>query len=133
MIDSHMVGSTFNEPTHWTGRFTGAGNTVPVAVAFTSRKLKIARSGVGALTVTMSDPTLGQSGNGNTGVVQVYDFWVNTSLVGGANVKQVCVSPIAANSATFTLQVQFANGTAVDLTSSDELQADIWTSRSSAP
>jgi len=127
MIDQAMVGVTFKEPTHWTGRWTGTAANVPTKVTATSQKTTIARSGVGQLTVTLSDP------GGPVGVVQVYDFWVNTSLIGGANYKQVLTTPVSANSGTFTLQVQFANGTAVDLTANDELNMDVWTSRSSNP
>ena len=134
MIDSRLVATPFNEPTLWTGRFVGAGtNTKPTAIAYTSKKLTLTYGNLGAMNVTLSDPTVGQSGNGLTGVVQCYDFWIASPLKGGANLKQVCITPPTVNSAVFVLQVQYANGTAIDIASTEELVCEIWTSRSASP
>jgi hypothetical protein len=133
MIDDRMLGVPFNNPTVWMGRFTGTGANVPVAVGFTSRKMTIVRNGTGNVTITLSDPTLGQSGNGLTGVVESSSAWVNTTNIAGTNIKDAVVQPIAANSAAFIVNIQFRNGTAVDLAATDELNFECWTARSQNP
>jgi hypothetical protein len=134
MIDSRMVGVPFNEPTLWTARFKGAGtNSIPTAVANTSQRVFISTySNVGAMVVTLADNGPGVAG-GTVGVVQAYEFKYASSLIGGANAKQIIVTPPTVNTATFTLQVQFANGTATDLATTDELVCVVWTSRSIKP
>ena len=127
-----LAGVPFNEPRSGRAADAGAATAVFVAAASTSAKLAIASLGVGALTSSPHRPVQHRQQR-LTGVVQNSKFWVNTSLVGGANLKQVIQTPIAANSAVFTLQVQFANGSAADLTSSDELNCEIWTARSANP
>lgn len=133
MIDDRTPAIPYNNPTLWQGRFIGNGTSVPNPVAFTSRKMTLTRSGVGSLSLQLSDPTLGQSGNGLIGVVEANGAWVNTSLIGGANLKDAVITPIAANASAFTITIQFRNGSAVDLTSNDELNVEIWTSRSATP
>ena len=135
MIDSRKVGIPFNEPTLWLGRFKGAGtNSIPLAVASTSKKMAITTySNLGAMVVTINDAAAPATTGGSTGVVQSYSAWVGSGLIGAANAKQVQMSPPSANSAAFTLQIQYANGTAIDIATTEELVVEVWTSRSGNP
>lgn len=126
MFDAREVNTHFTEPTLLCGRFVGAGASVPVAIANVkesqSTKTTLARSGVGALTLTFLDVPIG--------VYQNYDFWV----VAPAADKNVRVTPIAVGSNVFTLQVTTTStGAAVDVAATEELHFEIWASRSQVP
>lgn len=123
MMDQLAVHHRFKEPAHFAGRFTGAGAAPPTIVAFCAKGFAApTRSGVGALVVAISEP--------QPGVIQSYDF----NVASPANAKTALVTPVAANSASFTIQVAWqANSVAVDLQANEELVCDIWTSRSGAP
>lgn len=124
MLDARAINTHYNEPTNLAGRFTGAGTSVPAAVAnvIDSGPLVsvLTRSGVGTLSFVLQEPV---------GVIQNYDFWVASP----ANNKSVSVTP-PGTGFTFALQVSWsANGTAVDLQANEELVFEINKSNSGRP
>lgn len=116
------------EPAWIMGRWLGAGAATPTVVAKTTKLTgnpgavpAISRSGVGTLSVVIAAPV---------GIVQSYDFWVNSGS--SATDKNVRVTPPSGG--TFALQVTFhANGTAVDLAATDELCMMVVTSLAPNP
>lgn len=126
MYDSRDPNFKFNEPSLTVGRFTGNGTGALATVASTSKGLSVTRTGVGALTITFTDPPVG--------IVQSFAAWVCSA---GAD-KNVRITPIAAGALgtpyQVTTQVTYqANGSAVDLTSSEELNVECWHARTSQP
>lgn len=124
MIDFRPVGHYVNEPANIFGRFTGAGTSVPTAVANVpgagANVIALTRSGVGTLSAVLQD---------TIGVIQNYDWWVSSP----ANNKSVAITP-PGTGFTFALQVSWsANAVAVDLQANEELVFEINKSESSRP
>lgn len=132
MLDSPPTWAVnVREPFTLYGRWAGAGASVPTPVANTTRPtgpgapqgapIAIARSGVGALTVTIPNPV---------GTIQNYSFGVASAAAD----KNVRTAPPAAGSGAFALQITFhANGVAVDLAVGEELLMEITSSTAVRP
>lgn len=123
MLDFKELATNFREPVLLTGRWSGAGASVPTAVALTTRgtgptntaagnsggPITISRSGVGTLAVQLPAPY---------GVPQTVEFWINSN----ANDKNVRTNVASASTGLYNLQVTYhANGTAVDVAAGEEL------------
>jgi hypothetical protein len=126
MYDARLVNTHFNEPTLLTGRFVGAGNASPTPVAnvkdSAATRCTVTHGSVGNSVFTFTDTPLG--------TVQSYDFWVNSAT----NNKNCQVTPPAAGSYVFVCNVTYhANGASVDVVSSEEINFQIWTARTSQP
>lgn len=102
----------------WTGNTTSVPTPVQYVPAAAPTQLAITRSGVGTCNVSVV--------NVPVGVCQNYDFWIS-SPVGSANSKNVLVTPPTAGVNLWQLKFVWANnGVAVDLATTEELQADLW-------
>lgn len=125
MRDEKTPGIDFNGPRLVTGRFVGAGTSVPTKISGCAKNLTLARTGVGAYTLTFTDPPVGTPEN--------FAAWVCS----GTNDKNVRTTPLAVPFVSpyqVTLQVTYhANGSAVDLTSSEELHMESWLSVAGTP
>jgi len=125
MLDFRTIGTRVNEMCIQTGRYTGAGNTAPTAVANTSRGSSIARTGTGALTLTIIEAPL---------IPQSFCAWINSpNNCKMVNTPPFGTSPIGAN-VTLALQVVWTNnGASVDLQSYEELNFEMWFAKTSQP
>lgn len=126
MYDARLVNTHFNEPLLLTGRFVGANAAAPAPIAnvpdAAATRCTIARVSAGNLTIQFIDTPLG--------VVQSYDFWVNSAT----NNKICQVTPIGVGLYTFTCNITYAgNGAAGDINPSEELNFQIWTARTVKP
>jgi hypothetical protein len=124
ILDFRPVGFHCNDPSKYVGRFTGAGSSVPTAVANVpgagANVMTLSRSGTGTLSLVLLS---------TVGVVQNYDFWTEST----SNAKTVQVTP-PGTGFTFALQINWvANGAAVDLQANEELCFEISKSESSRP
>jgi hypothetical protein len=105
--DRFPVRARSRELTWLTGRYTGAGTSVPAEVAGTGRGITVTRTGVGALRVTLDDK---------------WPFVQAESIrVDSATARFVKVTPFDATNNRWVVQVATSADAAVDLTSSDEL------------
>lgn len=124
-IDSRTVAYPHRDPVVWTGRFVGANANALTAFTGTSKKMTLTRNSAGNVTLQLSDPTPGTTGNGTIGLIQAY--WAEVASPN--NAKNVLVTPPAAGATALTMQVAWPNGTAVDVQSYEELIVEVWTTR----
>jgi hypothetical protein len=118
----------FREPKIITGRVVGAATSAPTIPADTAgnlqgvpdsaaTNLKIVRNTTGNCTYTFLDLPIG--------TLQSYDFWV-VSVNNGTSTKFATFAPPGNGVYAFTVITMYANGTAVDLSTTEELHYQLW-------
>ena len=138
MYDTRVPAFKINEPTALFGRFAGQGaNTAPTSLLntvaggglavgsqITSKGLTLARTGVGALTLTVSEAP---------GIPQMFDAGVLSTTNNKAMLLQPPPNPFV-TPYTLTMQCVYeANSVAVDIAVGEELDVELWFAKTSQP
>ena len=138
MYDARVPNFKVNEPTALFGRFAGQGaNTAPTALTntaagggtaigaqITSKGLTLARTGVGALTLTVSEAP---------GIPQLFDAGILSTSNSKVLLLQPPPNPVV-TPYTLTMQsVYQANLVAVDIAVGEELDVELWFAKTSQP